>query len=372
MKKNKRKLRIVKESNKNGITLVALVITIIVLLILAGVSIAMLTGDNGILTQAQKSKNESADSENIEKIKLAVSEAQIGNDEYKQLEKENLQEAVDSQFEGKNAVVTKNSNGTYIVGLDNQLYEIKENVVNKLKVDLYIDDENDLKSFRDEVNKGNTYNGKYVVLTSDRTLDINEEWQPIGTYLSSNTSINDESNVAFEGTFNGMGHKIDGIKITSKEKGKGLFGLIKNATIMNLIIGENCDINVGVSYGSITGYANSSSIIEGCINKANVISNSVNVGGIVGTGVNNCIIRNCGNLGNIQSNSTVGGIIGNINDNTLKIENCYNIGNITSDTTNVGGISGATNGGTIINCYNIGDIIGVGTNVGGIVRLRQR
>ena len=40
--------------NNKGITLIALVITIIVLLILAGVSIAMLTGENGILSQAQK------------------------------------------------------------------------------------------------------------------------------------------------------------------------------------------------------------------------------------------------------------------------------------------------------------------------------
>ena len=42
--------------NKKGITLIALVITIIVLLILAGVSIAMLTGTNGTLTQAQNAK----------------------------------------------------------------------------------------------------------------------------------------------------------------------------------------------------------------------------------------------------------------------------------------------------------------------------
>ena len=47
-----------KLKNNKGITLIALVITIIVLLILAGVSIAMLTGENGILTQAQKAKNE--------------------------------------------------------------------------------------------------------------------------------------------------------------------------------------------------------------------------------------------------------------------------------------------------------------------------
>ena len=45
------------KKNTKGITLIALVITIIVLLILAGVSIAMLTGDNGILTQAQNAKN---------------------------------------------------------------------------------------------------------------------------------------------------------------------------------------------------------------------------------------------------------------------------------------------------------------------------
>ena len=43
-------------TNNKGITLIALVITIIVLLILAGVSIAMLTGQNGILTQARNSK----------------------------------------------------------------------------------------------------------------------------------------------------------------------------------------------------------------------------------------------------------------------------------------------------------------------------
>ena len=53
-----------KEAQK-GITLIALVITIIVLLILAGVSIAMLTGQNGILTQAQNAKttNESKSAE---------------------------------------------------------------------------------------------------------------------------------------------------------------------------------------------------------------------------------------------------------------------------------------------------------------------
>ena len=58
---------------QKGITLIALVITIIVLWILAGVSIAMLTGENGILTKAIQSTEETAKGEATEAIKLAVS-----------------------------------------------------------------------------------------------------------------------------------------------------------------------------------------------------------------------------------------------------------------------------------------------------------
>ena len=58
--------------NQRGITLIALVITIIVLLILAGVSIAMLTGDNGILTQANNSKYTTSRAEAVEKINLTL------------------------------------------------------------------------------------------------------------------------------------------------------------------------------------------------------------------------------------------------------------------------------------------------------------
>ena len=60
--------------NQRGITLIALVITIIVLLILAGVSIAMLTGQNGILTRASDATEATATSTNEEVLKLAVSD----------------------------------------------------------------------------------------------------------------------------------------------------------------------------------------------------------------------------------------------------------------------------------------------------------
>lgn len=64
--------------NNKGITLIALVITIIVLLILAGVSIAMLTGENGILTRANESQVSTNDAEVIEKVNMELS-AQLAN-----------------------------------------------------------------------------------------------------------------------------------------------------------------------------------------------------------------------------------------------------------------------------------------------------
>lgn len=61
-----------KKTNNKGITLIALVITIIVLLILAGISIAMLTGENGILTKAQSAKTETEYANAKEKVELAI------------------------------------------------------------------------------------------------------------------------------------------------------------------------------------------------------------------------------------------------------------------------------------------------------------
>lgn len=60
------------QKNSKGITLIALVITIIVLLILAGVTIATLTGDNGILTQAGNAKDKTTEAESIERVQVEV------------------------------------------------------------------------------------------------------------------------------------------------------------------------------------------------------------------------------------------------------------------------------------------------------------
>ena len=63
-----------------GITLIALVITIIVLLILAGISIAMLTGENGILTKGNNAKEQTERQEVIENAKLKILEYETENE----------------------------------------------------------------------------------------------------------------------------------------------------------------------------------------------------------------------------------------------------------------------------------------------------
>lgn len=71
-----------KENNFKGITLIALIITIIALLILAGVSIGMLTGTNGILTQAQKAKLSTELSSYKEQLELYKTEKLSKNREF--------------------------------------------------------------------------------------------------------------------------------------------------------------------------------------------------------------------------------------------------------------------------------------------------
>ena len=63
-----------KKNNENAITLIALVVTIIGLLILAGVSISMLTGDNGVIGQANKSLIKTDNGRVLENVRLKITE----------------------------------------------------------------------------------------------------------------------------------------------------------------------------------------------------------------------------------------------------------------------------------------------------------
>ena len=113
---------------EKGITLIALVITIIVLLILAGVSIATLTGDNGLLQKSAEATEQTEQSTEKEGVGLAVTDAKIGNTGYEELNQTNLQDAIDKHFGPSVATIIDNKDGSFTVIFgepSNRIYEIE-------------------------------------------------------------------------------------------------------------------------------------------------------------------------------------------------------------------------------------------------------
>ena len=107
-----KKLKIKVNKKNNGITLIALVITIIVLLILAGVTIATLTGENGILTRASQASEQTEIAEEKEAIGIAYAGV-LADNNGTGVSADELQNEL--QKNGYNATVTDNGNGTFTV-----------------------------------------------------------------------------------------------------------------------------------------------------------------------------------------------------------------------------------------------------------------
>ena len=110
-------------NGNNGITLIALVITIIVLLILAGVTIATLTGDNGILTKAQNAKEKNAQKTVEEQINLAVQASKIN--EGLVIDKDILEQELTNN--GIEIIKSENDELPWTVKKDGYVYTISEN-----------------------------------------------------------------------------------------------------------------------------------------------------------------------------------------------------------------------------------------------------
>lgn len=66
-----------KFKKQNAITLIALIVTIIVLLILAGISVSLIAGGNGIIGKAEKAVNATIESTAVEEVELAIAEANV-------------------------------------------------------------------------------------------------------------------------------------------------------------------------------------------------------------------------------------------------------------------------------------------------------
>ena len=115
-----------KKFKKNkGITLIALVVTIIVLLILAGISIAMLTGQNGILNRATEAKNATETAQTDEQVKLSVAEA-LSNGLGK-ITEENLRAALDNNVGAGKYELTGDAVNGWTIKVADKIYNISGN-----------------------------------------------------------------------------------------------------------------------------------------------------------------------------------------------------------------------------------------------------
>ena len=108
-----------------GITLIALVITIIVLMILAGVTVVTLTGDNGLLQKANEAKNTTIEAEGLERIKLAVMASHDKNGIDTTSLAKNLSQ-INNLTDTNNKAIEENTEITLpkVIKLNNTTYEI--------------------------------------------------------------------------------------------------------------------------------------------------------------------------------------------------------------------------------------------------------
>ena len=233
---------------------------------------------------------------------------------------------------------------------------------------IQIHSENDLIDFSKVVNNGISYSGTTVFLEKDIdfTEELSSQFEPIG---------NDEH--LFEGTFDGKGHVISNLEMSSNAEHIGLFGCANGASLKSVAFDGTCSfaslygVSNNVFVGSVVGRCGLCTI-ESIVNMARIssernVTNNLWMGGIVGglTSGNNNTVRNCVNYGTItfagnsEKNAYIGGIVGESYGRT--VSNCANYGEIINNegTTGlllIGGIVGNWWNGMVENCLSAGKI----------------
>ncbi len=218
-------------NGKNGITLIALVITIIVLLILAGVTIATLTGDNGILTKAQSAKEKNAQKTVEEQINLAVQASRIN--EGLVIDKDILEQELTNN--GIEITKSENDELPWTVKKDGYVYTISENGEVKEKEGIAITT-GDI-----EILKGSTEGKKVSAqILSGETGTI--KWESTGNITLSATEGNEVTvNV------NSNANAGDTATITAKIEGKTYQDSINVKIVAQVtsVTAEKIEVSIG-------------------------------------------------------------------------------------------------------------------------------
>ena len=383
------------EKNK-GVTLIALVITIIVLLILAGVSISTLTGQNGILKRAIEAKNTTEVASEKEGIQMAVTTSQMASANYTSIKKDGLQSELNSYFGKEKTTLEDNKDGSYTVTMNNskRKYTIEDDgsiiegvydkwngtdskePTEKTSNEIHIYTVAELKWIADKVNNdGNTFDGYTIYLENNLDFGARETsgtWENTENEALKWTAIGKQKDIPLKATFEGNNHIIKGVYINDETKFNGIFG--NSSSILNLTV-KNSYIKGGNVSGTVVGAVRSGTI-ENCHNINSTVElydESSGVGGVVGQVKG--VIKNCTNIGgrvvgkkSANGRIQAGGVVGLLVTGGSQAINCYNAGDVTGEGNFVGGVVGAEDtSSTIQDCYNMGNVTGKGNFVGGVV-----
>ena len=195
-----------------------------------------------------------------------------------------------------------------------------------------------------------------INITLDKDIDLTgKEWTPIGTGYSN----------TYTGTFDGGGHTIKGLTVTTNDEFAGLFGRLGDAGTVKNVVMEGVQITKNHSSGFAGGVAGFSG---GTIENSSVsgsVSGTVYVGGVVGAQWNGSI-TGCSSSATVKGTVYVGGVTGQTNDGATMTA-CYATGNVIIEIAPKKNISGGSlvgfNGGNgLLACYATGNVTSTGSS----------
>ena len=199
-----------------------------------------------------------------------------------------------------------------------------------------------------------------INITLDKNIDLTgKDWTPIGTGVLN----------SYKGTFDGGGHTITGLTVTTNDENVGLFGYLNRAGTVKNVVMEGIQItNNQINGGSIGGVVGFSwgGTIENC-SVSGSVSGTVFVGGVVGAQWYGSI-TGCSSSATVKGLVDVGGVVGQTNGNTT-LTACYATGNVTLEIDpekNIAGGSlvGFNGGSSLLACYATGNVTGTGSSTG--------
>ena len=199
-----------------------------------------------------------------------------------------------------------------------------------------------------------------INITLDKNIDLTGKgWTPIGTSFDN----------SYKGTFDGGGHTITGLTVTTNDQFVGLFGYLNRAGMVKNVVMEGIQITSNHMFGCTGGVVGYSwGTIENC-SVSGSVSGTIYVGGVVGAQIGGSI-TGCSSSATVKGTVEVGGVAGDMNSGAT-LTACYATGNVTIEIDPIktiygGGLVGFNGGKGVRACYATGNVTSTGSSTGNV------